>query len=93
MASHYTDPRDFVLHVRGELLSEYLKKRHNKTDFPVGDKEETREQCADRFIEYIKAQNDDAFRDRVYMELEYINALSSENHIIALCTSAPHINR
>ncbi|MDL1953045.1 hypothetical protein FBR07_02595 [Candidatus Uhrbacteria bacterium UHB] len=93
MASHYTDPRDFVLHIRGELLAEYLKERHGKNNFPIGNKEETSEQRADRFIEYIKAQNDDALRDRVYMELEYINSLSSENHIAAFCTYAPNINR
>jgi hypothetical protein len=92
MASHYTDPRDFVLHVRGELLNEYLKKRYS-VDFPIGDKNETREQCADRFIEYIKAQNNDVMRDKIFMELEYVNALSSENHIASLCTFAPRINR
>jgi len=50
MASHYTDPRDFILHIRSELIAEYLKKQHG-VDFPVGKKGETREECADRFME------------------------------------------
>ena len=91
MASHYTDPRDFVLHIRAELLAEYLKKHHG-VDFPEGNKKGTREQCADRFMEFINAQKED-LRDKVFMELEYINALSSENHITALCALAPGIDR
>lgn len=91
MASHYTDPRDFVLHIRGELIAEYLKKRYN-VDFSVADEKEMREKCADRFMEFINAQKED-LRDKVFMELEYVNALSSENHIAALCALAPSINR
>ncbi len=92
MASHYSDPRDFAQHIRGELLAEYLKKRHS-LEFPaVGKKDETREECADRFMELLKTQ-DDKVRDRVFMEFEYINSLSSENHIAALCNHSPNINR
>ena len=91
MASHYTDPRDFVLHIRAELLGEYLKKCHG-VDFSIGNKKEAREQCADRFMEFINSQKGD-LRDKVFMELEYINTLSSENHIAALCAFTPSINR
>ncbi len=91
MSSHYSDPKDFVLHISGELISEYLKKLHN-IDFPLGKKKETREECADRFIEFINTQSG-ILRDTVFMELEYVNSLSSENHISALCNSSPDINR
>jgi len=91
MASHYSDPKDFVLHISSELISEYLKKLHG-VDFTVGDKKETREACADRFIDFIYKQNED-LRNKVFMELEYVNSLSSENHISALCNSSPDINR
>lgn len=92
MASHYSDPRDFAQHIRGELLAQYLKKRHS-LEFPaVGKKDETREECADRFMELLKKQ-DDKVRDRVFMEFEYINTLSSENHIAALCNHSPNIDR
>src|SRR3989344_1845168 len=91
MASHYTDPRDFILHIRSELIAEYLKKQHG-VDFPVGKKGEKREECADRFMEFMSVQ-DEKIRDEVFMELEYINSLSSENHIIGLCALAPQINR
>ncbi len=91
MSSHYSDPKDFVLHISSELISEYLKKLHG-VDFPVGDKKETREQCADRFIDFIYKQSED-LRNKVFMELEYVNSLSSENHISALCSSSPDIDR
>ncbi len=91
MSSHYSDPKDFVLHISSELISEYLKKLH-KVDFPVGDKKETREQCADRFIDFIYKQPEE-LRNKVFMELEYVNSLSSENHISALCNSSPDIDR
>lgn len=92
MASQYTDPRNFAQHIRGELLAEYLKKRHD-IDFPTrAKKDETREECADRFMEFMEAQ-DEKTRDRVFMEFEYINSLSSESHIAALCNHSPNINR
>lgn len=91
MASQYTDPRDFAQHIRCELLSEYLKKRHS-LDFPAGKKGETKEECADRLMEFMGKQ-DEKVRDRVFMEFEYINALSSENHIAALCNQSPDIDR
>jgi hypothetical protein len=91
MASHYSDPKDFVLHISSELINEYLKTLHG-VDFPVGDKKETREQCADRFIDFIYKQAED-LRNKVFMELEYVNSLSSENHISALCNSSPDIDR
>lgn len=92
MASHYSDPRDFAQHIRGELLTEYLKKRHH-VDFPLPSKEdESREECADRFMEFLKAQ-DEKTRDQVFMEFEYINSLSSDNHITALCAHFPNIQR
>lgn len=92
MASQYSDPRDFALHIRGVLLTEYLKKQHG-IDFPsVGKKDETHEECADRFMEFLEKQ-DEKVRDRTYMEFEYINSLSSENHIAALCNHSPNINR
>lgn len=91
MSSHYSDPKDFVLHISSELISEYLKKLHG-VDFSVGDKKETREQCADRFIDFIYKQPED-LRNKVFMELEYVNSLSSENHISALCSSSPDIDR
>lgn len=93
MASRYTDPRDFVLHIRGELLSEYLKKGYG-WDFPaIAKKDEKREESADRFMSFVKSQEDETLRDKVFMELEYINSLSSQNHIQALCISAPNIDR
>lgn len=70
MASHYTDPRDFVLHIRSELLAEYFKTRYN-LDFSVVDKKETREECADRFMEFANSQ-EDRLRDKIFVELEYI---------------------
>lgn len=91
MASHYSDPKDFVLHIRGGLISEYLKKLHN-VDFPTGKKDEKREECADRFIDFINTQTEE-LRNKVFMELEYVNSLSSENHISALCAQHPLINR
>ncbi len=91
MSSHYSDPKDFVLHIRSELISEYLKKLHG-VDFPIGDKKETREECADRFVDFIYKQSEE-IRNKVFMELEYINSLSSENHISALCNSSPDIDR
>ncbi len=91
MASSYSDPKDFVLHISGKLLSEYLKILH-KVNFSVGDKKETREECADRFIDFIHKQ-EQTLRDTVFMELEYVNSLSSENHISALCSSSPDIDR
>jgi len=91
MASRYSDPKDFVLHVRCELLSQYLKKHHGLNFQPISGTE-TREECADRFIEFINTQTEE-LRDKVFMELEYINTLSSENHINALCSASPHINR
>jgi hypothetical protein len=91
MASQYTDPRDFAQHIRCELISEYLKKRHS-LDFPAGKKDETKEECADRLMEFMGTQ-DEKVRDRVFMEFEYINALSSENHIAALCNQSPDIDR
>ncbi len=93
MASQYTDPRDFAQHIRGELLAEYLQKRHSIAGFPAqGKKDETREECADRFMAFMKTRDEKA-RDRVFMEFEYINSLSSENHIAALCNHFPHIDR
>ncbi len=91
MSSHYSDPKDFVLHISSELISEYLKKLHG-VDFAVGDKKETREQCADRFIDFIYKQTEE-LRNKVFMELEYINSLSSEPHISALCSASPNIDR
>ena len=91
MASNYSDPRDFVLHISSELLHEYLKERHG-VDFPIGEKKEAREECADRFIEFINKQTED-IRNKVFVELEYINSLSSENHISALCSSSLNIDR
>lgn len=91
MSSHYSDPRDFVLHISSEIIGEYLKKHHD-IDFPIGPKNETREKCADRFIAILNDQKDDV-RSKVYMELEYVNSLSSENHISALCNSSPDIDR
>lgn len=93
MASQYTDPRDFAQHIRAELLTEYLKKRHHIDSFPVlNKKDETNEECADRFMSFIEKQ-DEKVRDRVFMEFEYVNSLSSENHIAALCAHSPHIKR
>lgn len=91
MASHYSDPRDFAQHIRAELLAEYLKKRHS-LDFSAGKKDETKEECADRFMEFLEKQ-EEKVRDRVFMDFEYINTLSSENHIKALCDHSPNINR
>jgi hypothetical protein len=91
MASNYSDPKDFVLHISSELLNEYLKKRHN-VDFPVGEKKEKRDECADRFIEFIYEQSE-RLRNEVFMELEYINSLSSERYINALCSSFVYIER
>ena len=91
MSSQYSDPRDFVLHISSELISEYLKKLHG-VDFAIGDKKEKRDECADRFIEFIYKQTEE-LRNKVFMELEYINSLSSENHISALCSSNLNINR
>ncbi len=91
MASHYSDPRDFVLHISSQLISEYLKKLHG-VDFAVGDKKEKKEESADRFIDFIYKQPEE-LRNKVFMELEYVNSLSSENHISALCNSSPDINR
>lgn len=92
MASNYSDPRDFALHIRGELLAQYLKKRHGVEFPPAKKNDETREECADRFMEFIGAQ-DEKVRDRVFMEFEYVNSLSSENHIKALCDHSPNIKR
>lgn len=91
MASQYTDPRDFAQHIRCELLSEYLKTRHS-LDFPAGKKDETKEECADRLMEFMGKQ-EEKVRDRVFMDFEYINSLSSENHIAALCNHSPSIDR
>lgn len=91
MSSRYSDPKEFVMHIRAELIGEYLKRRHG-IDFPQAEKKETREECADRFIEFIYKQPE-AIRDSVFLELEYINTLSSENHIAALCANSPRINR
>ena len=91
MSSHYSDPKDFVLHISSELINEYLKKLHG-VDFAIGDKKETREACADRFIDFMYKQSEE-LRNKVFMELEYVNSLSSENHISALCNSSPDINR
>lgn len=91
MASHYSDPRDFAQHISCELLAEYLQKRHG-VSFPSGPKDESREDCADRFMVFMHEQ-DEQVRDRVFMEFAYINSLSSENHIKALCDYFPDINR
>ena len=91
MSSVYGDPRDFVLHVRSELLDEYLQTRHD-LHFPLSDGKESREECADRFIEFMRRQ-EERKRDLVFMELEYINLLSSENHINAICSASYRIDR
>lgn len=91
MSSNYSDPRDFVLHISSQIISEYLKKVHG-VDFLIGDKKETREECADRFIDFINTQPED-LRNKVFVELEYVNSLSSEGHISALCSASPDIDR
>ncbi len=93
MSAQYTDPRDFILHIQGEIISEYLKICHS-LDFPKGDDDETREDCADRFIDFINGLSDEKLRNRIFMELEYINSLSSDRHITAICDFHPtKINR
>ena len=91
MASNYSDPRDFVMHISAPIIAEYLSKRHS-VNFPLGKKDESREECADRFIDFIHKQNE-RLQDEVFMELEYINSLSSENHIKALCDTFSEIDR
>ncbi len=91
MSSHYSDPKDFVLRVSSEILNEYLKKLHG-LDFAVGDKKEKKGECAERFIDFINNQSEKK-RDTIFAELEYVNLLSSENHISAICSSSPNINR
>jgi hypothetical protein len=93
MSAQYTDPRDFILHIQGEIVSEYLKTCHN-LDFDKGNNDETREDCADRFIDFINGLSDEEQRNRIFMELEYINSLSSDRHITAICEFHPtKINR
>ncbi|MEK7583408.1 MAG: hypothetical protein AAB483_03360 [Patescibacteria group bacterium] len=91
MASHYSDQRDFIQHISPEIIKEYLKKIHS-LDYTVPTKEETREESADRTMQFIKKQ-EKVVQDRILMELDYVNALSSANHIEALCALAPHIKR
>ncbi len=91
MSAQYTDPRDFVTHINGNLVTDYVKKCHG-LNFPIGDKKEKQGDLADRFIEFMYAQDEET-RNRIFMELEYINSLSSEPHIAALCNNAPNINR
>ncbi len=91
MSSRYTDPQDFVMHTRKELVADYLKKNHN-VNFPIGKKAEKQEDFAARFIDFMWKQ-DEKIRDMVFMELEYINFLSSPNHIDAICAYAKNIDR
>lgn len=91
MSSKYTDPRDFVQHINGKILSTYLKQCH-ELDFDAGERSESREKCADRFIAFVNQQKED-IRSKVFMELEYINTLSSERHLEGLCALAPQIDR
>lgn len=90
MASRITDPHNFVLHIRGELLSEYLKKCHG-IDFPAGEKDEGKEELADRFSKFIKSCDKEK-RASVYTRFETINDLSSGRHLDSLCQSNEHIN-
>lgn len=91
MASQYSDPRDFILHIRGERIKEYLQKRHGFL-FPTGNGEETSDDRAARFMDFMYKQ-DEGVRDRVFAEIEYVNDLSSEPHIAGLCSYASHIDR
>lgn len=89
MASRITDPKDFVMHIRGELLSEYLKKCHG-LDFSAGNKNEDKEEQADRFSKFIKSCEKEK-RASVYTQFDTINDLSSGRHIDNLCQSNKHI--
>lgn len=90
MASQITDPKEFAIHLSSEVLSEYLKIKYG-LDFTVGDKKEKKEESANRFIDFIEKQ-DEKIRDRVYMEFEYVNNLSSSTHILAIYSAYPNID-
>jgi hypothetical protein len=92
MASHITDPKDFVLHIRGELLSEYLKKCQN-LDFPAGKEDEEKEELADRFMKYMKDRCDKRQRASIYTQFNTVNDLSSVRHLDNLYKSSAHIER
>jgi len=92
MASRITDPKDFVLHIRGELLSEYLKKCH-ELDFPLGKKDEGKEELVDRFMRFMNTNCEKEKRASIYTQFDTINDLSSGRHIDNLCQFATHIKR
>ena len=83
MSTPYTDPKDFAMHISGEFLSEFLK-REFSIDFSIV-KDEKREEMSERFIETLDKHSD---RDKIFVELEYINELSSPRHIDALYARA-----
>jgi hypothetical protein len=83
MSTQYTDPKDFAMHISGDFLSEFLKRQFS-IDFDAI-KDEKGEQTSERFIEAIKDHTD---RDKIFVDLEYINEVSSPRHIDALLTRA-----
>jgi len=90
MSVKYTEPRDFIQHINNSLVTQYLKQNYKK-DFPVKENED-KEDLADRFIEFTHSL-DERTRDQIYVELEYINELSSERHISAICNYHSDIDR
>jgi len=81
MSTQYTDPKDFAMHISGYFLSEFLKRQFSIVFDVI--KDEKGEQTSERFIEAIK---DHADRDKIFVDLEYINEVSSPRHIDALLT-------
>ncbi len=85
MASNIPDPRHFAQHINEKMLEEFLKKQNPPITFTlVGDNPTKRkrvsEDAVNRFVEAIENLNDKEKAEYLFMEMVYINALSSERH-------------
>lgn len=89
MASSITDPKNFVMHIGGELLSEYLKKCHS-LDFSAGEKDESKDERAERFSRFMKSDGKEK-NASVNTQFDMINDLSNGRDIDSLCKSYAQI--
>lgn len=83
MSTNQFDPHNFTMGITPDFLAEFLKKEY-AIDFNVI-KDEKAEDTAERFITGIKNHTS---RDQIFVDLEYINDVSSPRHINAILTRA-----
>jgi len=83
MSTNQFDPHNFIMGITPDFLAEFLKKEY-AIDFNVM-KDEKAEDTAERFITGIK---NNTSRDQIFVDLEYINDVSSPRHIDTILTCA-----